>query len=109
MAVDQVRTGLQDEPVRRFTYGGHVAHLIAYGHDFGAQPYVEAYCGYAPEWGAAWLGSGTQREENEVTQMNTCKRCNKCAQETADFVNDLKAFLADPQQPKENSHEQDHR
>lgn len=80
---------MAEQPERRYTYGGRVAHLLGYGIDYGSQPYVAAYCRYRPQWGAAWLGSGTQDEEDKANRLPTCKRCNAAAQEIADFLAEL--------------------
>jgi len=93
MATDQEPTGLQDEPVRRYSHAGTVAHLIAFGTDFSLQPYATAYCGWAPDWPGAWLGSGSQAEEDEANRLPTCKRCNAAARETKEFVDGLRRDL----------------
>ena len=92
---DQEPTLLSDEPVCCYTYGGRVAHLHAYSTDFSAYPYATAYCGYTPEWGVYWLGSGSQKEEDLANRLRTCKLCNKTARKTADFVRHLTAILED--------------
>lgn len=92
---DQVHIeGMQDQPVRRYTYGGRVAHLFAFTTDFSFHPYAHAYCGYSPEWGVYWLGSGSQREEDKASDLPTCKRCNAAAQETADFIAELREAIS---------------
>lgn len=93
--VDQVHIeGMQDQPVRRYTYAGRVAHLLAFTTDFSAYPYAFAFCGFSPQWGSPWLGSGSQGEEDEASRLRTCKRCNAIAQQTADFIADLKQAIA---------------
>ncbi len=62
-------------PERRYTHGGRVAHLLTYGIDYGSFPYASALCGYSPAWGSAWLGSGSQPEEELACRLVTCKRC----------------------------------
>ena len=78
--------GMRDDPERRYTSGGHVAHLIAYGHDYQAQPYVNAYCGHRPQWGDAWRGSGSQSEQEKAAAMPICRKCAKEAAEMASFI-----------------------
>jgi hypothetical protein len=82
--------GLAEDPERRYLPTGRVAHLIAYGHDYGSQPYADAYCGLSPQWGSAWLGSGSQREADKAAALPICAACKRCADETADFVSDLR-------------------
>lgn len=86
-------TGLANDPERRYTYGGRVAHLLAYGIDYNAAPYTQAYCGYSPTWGAAWLGSGSQAEEDEANRLRLCKRCTAAADEVRGFVEGLQRDL----------------
>jgi hypothetical protein len=92
-AADQEPTGLADEPERRFTYGGKVAHLIAAGTDFSVFPYATAYCGRQPQWGVAWLGSGTWQETQDANRLPTCKRCNAVAAGTKEFIDGLRRDL----------------
>jgi hypothetical protein len=94
--MDQEPTGLADEPVRRYSYAGKVAHLIAFGTDFGREPYTPAYCGWTPDWPGAWLGSGSYDEEREANRLPTCKRCNAVARETKEFVDGLRHDLGMP-------------
>ena len=83
--------GLKDQPERRYTYGGHVAHLLTYGIDYSSAPYASAWCNYSPEWGAPWLGSGSQRERDMADKLPTCKRCLAVARESAEFLAGLAA------------------
>jgi hypothetical protein len=58
---------------RRYTYGGRVAHIL---RPLGLmQPYEAAQCGYEPQWGTAWLGSGTQNEEDTAHRLPLCRPC----------------------------------
>jgi hypothetical protein len=62
---------LPDLHERRYTYGGRVAHVINAGNGFSDSR--SAVCGYDPVW--TWLGSGSQREEDEAAAMRLCRNC----------------------------------
>ena len=80
--------GMRDQPERRYTYGGHVAHLLTYGTSYQQAPYSAAWCRYTPQWGTPWLGSGSQNERDRATRLPVCKRCLTVAN-TADLIADL--------------------
>lgn len=62
---------------RRYTYGGRFAHLLPYATDYADYPYTPAFCGYSPRLFVAWLGSGSQDEEDRANALPTCPRCLK--------------------------------
>jgi hypothetical protein len=60
---------------RRYVYGGTVAHLLPNWVDLSRHPYEAALCVFSPQWPGAWLGSGSQNEEETAATLPICKRC----------------------------------
>lgn len=85
---------LSNDPERRYTYGGRMAHLLIYGANVNVFPGTEALCGYAPRADAAWLGSGSQNEEDKSNRLPLCPRCAKSADTMRRYIAELTKLKA---------------
>lgn len=61
---------------RVYTHAGKTAHLLAPSKSPN-DGYPAALCGHAPLWGAAWYGTGSQRELDRANKLPLCTRCSK--------------------------------
>jgi hypothetical protein len=61
---------------RVFTRSGVAAHLLKWNASPNSND--SALCGHSP-WPNYWLGTGSQREHERVTELPTCKRCTRAA------------------------------
>lgn len=58
---------------RRYLRTGNTAHVLYTVSEL--QPYASALCGRSPEWGSAWLGTGSQSEQDKAESLRLCRAC----------------------------------